>query len=193
MCRFEVGRRVLKNLKMVHHASISLRFEFPFESVVKQIPAASEKPDVFRKGGLLPYFLRAGASCYLDWLLPAWQQTGQKIGLTDASGLLAGQVEKEQGREERLMELKAFLQEAAGGTGMPGMEQSGQPEQTARPEQADHPQQNVSADSAQDALIRLQARLKSGYPHQNLAGLYTKTTVSELKKAGMAEAAEEAT
>ncbi len=138
------------------------------------------------KGRLRPYFLRAGASCYLDWLLPAWQQTGQKIGLTDASGLLAGQVEKEQGREERLMELKAFLQEAAGGTGMPGMEQ------TARPEQADHPQQNVSADSAQDALIRLQARLKSGYPHQNLAGLYTKTTVSELKKAGMAEAAEEA-
>ena len=49
MRRFEAGRRVLKNLKMVHHASISLRFEFPFESVVKQIPAASEQPDVFRK------------------------------------------------------------------------------------------------------------------------------------------------
>ena len=47
-------------------------------------------------------------------------------------------------------------------------------------------------EAAQDALIRLKARLRSEYPHQNLAALYAKTTVSELKKAGMAEAAEEA-
>ena len=126
------------------------------------------EPDVFRKGGLLPYFLRAGASCYLDWLLPAWRQTGQKIGLADASRLLAGQVKKEQSREERLLGLKALLHTETESAQMP------------------------EAESAQDALIRLKARLRSEYPHQNLAALYAKTTVSELKKAGMAEAAEEA-
>lgn len=34
--------------------------------------------------------------------------------------------------------------------------------------------------------------MESVYPHENLKNLYTKTTVSELKKAGMEEAAEEA-
>ena len=46
--------------------------------------------------------------------------------------------------------------------------------------------------AAQDAASRLAARLKGEYPHLNLERLYTKTTVSELKKAGMEEAAEEA-
>ena len=46
--------------------------------------------------------------------------------------------------------------------------------------------------AAQDAAARLAARLKSEYPHRNLERLYTKTTVSDLKNAGMPEAAEEA-
>ena len=117
---------------------------------------------------LLPFFRRSGASSYLDWLLPAWQQTGQRMELVDASRLLAGQMEKEQSREQQLQGLKQFLETEPAG--------AGETEETA----------------AQDAAARLSARLKSGYPHRNLERLYTKTTVSELKKAGMAEAAEEA-
>ena len=117
---------------------------------------------------LLPFFRRSGASSYLDWLLPAWQQTGQRMELVDASRLLAGQMEKEQSREQQLQGLKQFLETEPAG--------AGETEETA----------------AQDAAARLSARLKSGYPHRNLERLYTKTTVSELKKAGMEEAAEEA-
>ncbi|MCM1058122.1 MAG: helicase-exonuclease AddAB subunit AddA [Firmicutes bacterium] len=39
----------------------------------------------------------------------------------------------------------------------------------------------------EEALERLQKRLKDRYPYENLAGLYTKTTVSELKIAAMAD------
>lgn len=122
---------------------------------------------------LLPFFRRSGASSYLDWLLPAWQQTGQRMELVDASRLLAGQMEKEQSREQQLEGLKQFLETEPAG--------AGETEETAAQDAA-----------ARDAAARLSARLKSGYPHRNLERLYTKTTVSELKKAGMAEAAEEA-
>ena len=117
---------------------------------------------------LLPFFRRSGASSYLDWLLPAWQQTGQRMELVDASRLLAGQMEKEQSREQQLQGLKQFLETEPAGAG------------------------EIEETAAQDAAARLSVRLKSGYPHRNLERLYTKTTVSELKKAGMAEAAEEA-
>lgn len=122
---------------------------------------------------LLPFFRRSGASSYLDWLLPAWQQTGQRMELVDASRLLAGQMEKEQSREQQLEGLKQFLETEPAG--------AGETEETAAQDAV-----------ARDAAARLSARLKSGYPHRNLERLYTKTTVSELKKAGMAEAAEEA-
>ena len=122
---------------------------------------------------LLPFFRRSGASSYLDWLLPAWQQTGQRMELVDASRLLAGQMEKEQSREQQLQGLKQFLETEPAG--------AGETEETAAQDAV-----------ARDAAARLSARLKSGYPHRNLERLYTKTTVSELKKAGMAEAAEEA-
>ena len=117
---------------------------------------------------LLPFFRRSGSSSYLDWLLPAWQQTGQRMELVDASRLLAGQMEKEQSREQQLEGLKQFLETEPAGAG------------------------EIEETAAQDAAARLSVRLKSGYPHRNLERLYTKTTVSELKKAGMAEAAEEA-
>ena len=122
---------------------------------------------------LLPFFRRSGASSYLDWLLPAWQQTGQRMELVDAFRLLAGQMEKEQSREQQLEGLKQFLETEPAG--------AGETEETAAQDAV-----------ARDAAARLSARLKSGYPHRNLERLYTKTTVSELKKAGMAEAAEEA-
>ena len=63
---------------------------------------------------LLPFFRRSGASSYLDWLLPAWQQTGQRMELVDASRLLAGQMEKEQSREQQLQGLKQFFGDRTG-------------------------------------------------------------------------------
>lgn len=42
------------------------------------------------------------------------------------------------------------------------------------------------------AVQQLKERMQSPYPHENLKNLYTKTTVSELKIAGMEETAEEA-
>ena len=66
---------------------------------------------------LLPFFRRSGSSSYLDWLLPAWQQTGQRMELVDASRLLAGQMEKEQSREQQLEGLKQFLETEPAGAG----------------------------------------------------------------------------
>lgn len=49
-----------------------------------------------------------------------------------------------------------------------------------------------SAGEENEEIRLLRERMESVYPHENLKNLYTKTTVSELKKAGMEEAAEEA-
>ena len=143
-------------------------------------------------GGILfPFFRRAGASTYLDWLLPAWLQTGQKVELTDASLLLAGQMKKEQSREQRFLELKQFLKEDVSGAGASAQEAGGTQGRESPAQEAGGGAESGKT-SAQDAAARLALRLESVYPHRNLERLYTKTTVSELKKAGMAEAAEEA-
>ena len=141
---------------------------------------------------LLPFFRRSGAASCLDWLLPAWKQSGQRIELTDASGLLAGQMKKEQNREQRLQGLKQFVQkEAAGGAAAgDGFAVEERPEEETLGAEAQSDGRRKSAEDA--AAARLLERLKSEYPHRNLERLYTKTTVSELKKAGMKEAAEEA-
>ncbi len=52
----------------------------------------------------------------------------------------------------------------------------------------EHPEKAVD----EEALLQLNTRFTYQYPHSNLAGLYTKTTVSELKIAAMSEADEEA-
>ena len=151
------------------------------EQGTENAPAAASGTDGggLRESGasekLLPYFRRSAASCYLDWLLPAWQRTGQPVGFTDASGLLAGQMEKERSREQYLFGLERFLKEEGAEEG----DRAAAGDRTADAQ-------------ASAAAARLAARLKSEYPHRNLERLYTKTTVSELKKAGMAEAAVEA-
>ena len=114
---------------------------------------------------LLPFSLRVSASCYLDWLLPAVSACGPEVTLLTASDLLAGKVRKEQGKEQLRQKLEQWEKEGTAAVASP-------PESTAS--------------------VRLQRRMESVYPPENLAGLYTKTTVSELKKAGMEETAEEA-
>ena len=157
------------------------RLREEMEQGTENAPAAASGTDGggLRESGasekLLPYFRRSAASCYLDWLLPAWQRTGQPVGFTDASGLLAGQMEKERSREQYLFGLERFLKEEGAEEG----DRAAAGDRTAEAQ-------------ASAAAARLAARLKSEYPHRNLERLYTKTTVSELKKAGMAEAAVEA-
>ncbi len=123
---------------------------------------------------LLPFSLRAFASCYLDWLLPAWLDCGREVDWTDASALLAGRMKEEQGRGQLRLRL----------AGLAGKEALREREQGGRPD--------LSADPVDSSFRRLRERMESVYPHEILGRLYTKTTVSELKKAGMEETAEEA-
>ena len=114
--------------------------------------------------GRLTFTLRSEASGYLDWLLPAWAVCGQKVQILTASELLQEQMGEEQGREQLKARLLSFEKEAA----------------------------RRSAGEENEEIRLLRERMESVYPHENLKNLYTKTTVSELKKAGMEEAAEEA-
>ena len=114
--------------------------------------------------GRLTFTLRSEASGYLDWLLPAWAVCGQRVQILTASELLQEQMGEEQGREQLKARLLSFEKEAA----------------------------RRSAGEENEEIRLLRERMESVYPHENLKNLYTKTTVSELKKAGMEEAAEEA-
>ena len=114
--------------------------------------------------GRLTFTLRSEASGYLDWLLPAWAVCGQQVQILTASELLQEQMGEEQGREQLKARLLSFEKEAA----------------------------RRSAGEENEEIRLLRERMESVYPHENLKNLYTKTTVSELKKAGMEEAAEEA-
>ena len=119
--------------------------------------------DYERAGGRLGFIPRSEAASYLDWLLPAWAVCGQEVTLLSGSDLLQENMEEEQGREYLRQRLRTFEREAS-----------------------EEKQEEV------EKLRLLREHMESVYPHENLKNLYTKTTVSELKKAGMEEAAEEA-
>lgn len=111
----------------------------------------------------LRFLTRSEASSYLDWLLPAWAVCGQEVEILTAADLLQDHMEEEQGKESLKQRLQRFEKEA-----LEGKQEEG------------------------EEVRLLRERMESVYPHENLKNLYTKTTVSELKKAGMEEAAEEA-
>lgn len=109
----------------------------------------------------LPFLQRISASCYLDWILPAWMACGRSVELLEASDLVSDKVTELLGKEQLRQRLELLADQ----------------------EQCD----------GEDGLLKqLMKRMESVYPHENLNGLYTKTTVSELKIAGMEETAEEA-
>ena len=167
---------------------------------------------------LLPFCVRISASCYLDWLLPAWLDCGRTVTWQDASVLLAGRMKEEQGRgllRARLSEL-AKEEELLGRRGEVGEaekreakkregeakekeedregeeREEGGEEREEGGEEKEREEPACQTDDARDPIRRLQERMESVYPHEILGRLYTKTTVSELKKAGMEETAEEA-
>lgn len=88
----------------------------------------------------------------------------RRYRFSPGSELLQEQMGEEQGREQLKARLLSFEKEAA----------------------------RRSAGKENEEIRLLRERMESVYPHENLKNLYTKTTVSELKKAGMEEAAEEA-
>lgn len=133
------------------------------EKLNRKLEAAGEKCNG-EPALLLPFYQRVSASCYLDWLLPAWLDCGQQIEQRNASQLLTDQVRKGKSQEQLRLKLKQF----------------------AAKEPAYVEKEEEEIDNG------LKERLESVYPHTDLEGLYVKTTVSELKKAGMKEAAEEA-
>ena len=141
-------------------------------------PEASSTGEPFLGGGLLPFSLRTQASCYLDWLLPAWTGWGKRVELLPASGLLARQVKEEQGQESLLLRLRRLA--AKKEEQEQGLEERSRGQET-RPSLAED-----------WGGRRLRERMESVYAHTDLEKLYTKTTVSELKKAGMEEDAGEA-
>ncbi len=121
------------------------------------------------KGLMLPVTFIEGASCYLDLLLAAQAASmGQNMPLPFKISLLkASELSLQELEEQVTLETRAGLLQHAKAQA-----------------QAGH--------FADEALAEeLQRRFAFRYPHENLSGLYTKTTVTELKKAAEGEREEE--
>ncbi len=131
------------------------------------------------KPQLLPFSLRTAASSYLDWILPAWQDCGRNVQLLTTSDLVLDQVQKLQSREELSGRLKILADN-----------QLQMEKEKKMKTETELDAENTG--EATSAVFRLQQRMAAPYQHENLRTLYTKTTVSELKIAGMEETAEEA-
>ena len=137
---------------------------------------AAEKWEVYRETGTdhLTYldFMEAGS--FLDMLLPVLGRTGIQVNLFREEELQAEDFREQlelYDRRERLAQLEPYDRR----------EHSGQ---------ADNRSGECLSDPA--ALEMLRERLNAPYQFSGLAGLYTKTTVSELKIAAMADRDEEA-
>lgn len=147
------------------------------EKLAEQIRQEAGEMDR-RTEQLLPFSIRSSASCYLDWVLPAWLDSGRSVQLLEASDLVQEKVQELQGRERLRLRLKQMAEgESRTATGQSD-------EQSAGPESENS--------TAEISLENLRERMQSVYPHAGMQKLYTKTTVSELKIAGMEETAEEA-
>ncbi|MCH5338033.1 MAG: helicase-exonuclease AddAB subunit AddA [Acetatifactor sp.] len=161
----------------------------------------AEKWEFYRERGVerLTYldFMEAGS--FLDMLLPVLSRTSIRVTTVQEEELQAEGM-KEQlelyDRRERLNRLEqAGLQAEVTKTARKGR----QDEKTAAEPDKSWPAANRSIESRPDkclgdpeALKKLQERLNTSYQFSGLAGLYTKTTVSELKIAAMADRDEEA-
>ena len=142
-------------------------------------------------------FMEAGS--FLDMLLPVLSRTSIRVTTVQEEELQAEGM-KEQlklyDRRERLNRLEqAGLQAEVTKTARKGR----QNEKTAAEPDKSWPAANRPIESRSDkclgdpeALKKLQERLNTSYQFSGLAGLYTKTTVSELKIAAMADRDEEA-
>ena len=135
---------------------------------------AQEQWERLQEAGMerLSYLDYAEAGSYLDFLLPILPKTCIRVQVRTGEELAADTFREQLSLYEKRVQLK----------------QMEQPEQY--PGQTEPAEQEKRKQA--DAYLRLKQRLGTGYAHENLAGLYTKTTVSELKIAAMADKDEEA-
>ena len=137
-----------------------------------QQDSVSQTSGKMEAGTLLALERRINAKCYLDWILAA-DSPLMELHLYTAQMLKEESVAmtvKEQWEKQTLL---AMLEETAG----KGMETV-----SAKKE--------ISVENSEVSDRRLEEELKFVYPHKQLNGLYTKTSVSELKLAHMHKAYE---
>lgn len=116
------------------------------------------------------------AGSFLEFLLPVLPGAGVKVTVVEQTERISGEITE----QLQLMRKREMLEQE--GTGVP--------DRMCGDEKAN----DLAADAAhlEKAYTALVKRLNAAYPYAALAGLYTKTTVSELKIAAMADKDEEA-
>jgi len=125
---------------------------------------AQEQWEVLRDSGTdrLSYLDYAEAGSYLDFLMPVIAKTCIKVQVRTEEKLAADTLKEQISLHDRRMRL----------------------------EQIDEPagrQPDTQAGKEDSAFLELKRRLETVYAYEKLSGLYTKTTVSELKIAAMAD------
>lgn len=163
-------------------------------------------PAAMRQGQSLPYGELAGAGSYLDFLLPALCRHSAFAPLWNAYGMEAPEKKWEAARSHGDGELA--VQKISTDLGQDGLYAQEAPYAIRIISEADLQASDIAEQVAAEAIrLRLEgsdavtdadnelmtymSKLFSyQYEHANLSDLYTKTTVSELKKAGQEEAQE---
>ena len=149
-----------EELRVLYVALTRAREKLILTSVVDK---AEEKWELSQMTGQekLTYLDFSEAGSYMDFLLPILPKTGIAVTTLGTEDLAAEEI-----REQlRMGDRRELLQRAADGeTPLPG-----DPEENER------------------KLVKLRERFSYAYPYPGLQKLYTKTTVSELKIAAMAE------
>lgn len=136
------------------------------------LPAAMRRAGEDGRARLL-YGELTGAGCYLDWILPAFARDRAFAPLWEEYGLDGpGAWAEESVLAVKILDEKDILTAKIREQAVAGAAQR-------RLEGRDFP---VSLD--EDLLAHMSDLFSWRYPHSNLADLYTKTTVSELKRTG---------
>lgn len=149
-----------EELRVLYVALTRAREKLIMTSVLDK---AEEKWELSRMTGQekLTYLDFCEAGSYMDFLLPILPKTGIAVTLLGTEDLAAEEIKE----QLRMGDRRELLQRAADGE----MPLPGDPEENER------------------KLSRLRERFAYVYPYVGLQKLYTKTTVSELKIAAMAE------
>ena len=145
----------------------------------KELSKALMKIDLFDPaGGLLPLSLRRKVMSYFDLVLPAVIRHPSMRPLIEKYGL---DLEKYSMYEDKSAVADLHITEV-GEKDLLDQMLGDSVEALLREEEL---RRLIEAGYDSDMLERLMKRLSAVYPHENLKGLFTKTTVSELKKAAI--------
>jgi len=152
------------------------------------------------KKTLLPYAALAGAGSYMDLLLAALirhpamqkllQENGIEGGVKNFGGLQEAKIRIELTKTEELV--TAEVEEQVLFTGRKEKLERLQKLWEMQSQEKEVPEKKYPEELGnwidKEIYVNLKEKFSFVYPYENLSGLYTKTTVSELKKAGQNEA-----